>query len=61
MAWRILIGFCVLSVGVFAAWGTWLLTTDDPDGGSHAGGYIMVTLAAVGAIIIGGAAVLWRR
>lgn len=47
MFWRIVIGFCVFSVVVFAAWGTWLLTTDDPDGGAHAGGYFMLALAVV--------------
>ena len=39
-------------------WGTWLLTTDDPDGGAHAGGYFMLALAAVGALVLGGAALL---
>jgi len=52
------IGFCVFSIVVFAAWGTWLLTTDDPDGGAHAGGYFMLALAAVGALVLGGAALL---
>ena len=58
MFWRFVIGFCVFSVVVFAAWGTWLLTTDDPDGGAHAGGYFMLALAAVGALALGGAALL---
>ena len=58
MLWRFVIGFCVFSVVAFAAWGTWLLTTDDPDGGAHAGGYFMLALAAVGALVLGGAALL---
>jgi len=28
-------------------WGAWLLLSDDPDGGRHAGGWFMIVVAAV--------------
>jgi hypothetical protein len=31
----------------FAAWGSWLLLSDDPDGGAHAGGWFMLGVAVV--------------
>ena len=62
--WRVLTGVCVAFVVLFGAWGTWLVASEDPDGGARLAGWFMVAfmvaLAAANVIVLSATLVLRR-
>jgi drug/metabolite transporter (DMT)-like permease len=49
---------CFASVGLLVVWAVWLLTGDDPDGGRHPAGVVMLVVAVLFGVV---GAVLARR
>jgi hypothetical protein len=49
---RAVIALTLLLLALFAAWGTWLLATDDSDGGRHPVGWFLVAVAAAGFVVV---------
>jgi len=38
-------------VGLLLVWGVWLLATDDPDGGRHPVGAVVLVVAVLGGVL----------
>ena len=48
---RVIVAAVYVAVtGLLLIWGGWLLATDDPDGGRHPVGTIMLVVAALGGV-----------
>jgi uncharacterized membrane protein len=54
---RIAAAVCLPLAALLLAWGVWLLATDDPDGGRHPVGAVLLglalVLAALGLVFLG--------
>jgi hypothetical protein len=48
---------CLASVALLVGWAVWLLTGDDPDGGRHPAGVVMLVVA----VLLGVVGVVFAR